>query len=139
MAIDIRGIPIDRDLRTHVATRITGAVADLPTRPIATLVTFFDENGPKGGRAMRCAVTMRLPRRPHVRIENIAETPRLAFDGAFAKLERDLKQARNRDLESKRRPKKYYAASQLMKPEGAGQGVAPGRRTGRRSPSRRRA
>ena len=135
MAIEIRGVPADRALRTRVTARLTAALARLATKPGAAQATFFDENGPKGGPAMRCALTVRLPYRPHVRVEDTAETLRTAFDGAFAKLERELERDRDRDRESKRHPKKYYTARRLTE----GVGTTPERKTGRRSLGRRRA
>jgi sigma 54 modulation/S30EA-like ribosomal protein len=46
----------------------------------------------------------------HLRVERSAETPRLAFDAAFAVLERQLERYRERDRDNKRHPKKYFAA-----------------------------
>jgi hypothetical protein len=101
-----------------------------------TFVTFFDENGPKGGPAIRCALTVRVPYRPHVRAEDTAATSRVAFDGGLAKLGRELERYRDRDRESKRRPKKYFAAKRLLSapPEGAG---AKAEHPSRRRPARR--
>ena len=82
---------------------------------------------------MRCALTVRLPYRPHVHVEDTAETLRTAFDGAFAKLERELERYRDRDRESKRHPKKYYVARRMIAGDGSGTSVEPVRR----SPSRR--
>ena len=138
MAIEIRGVPTDRALRAHVTARLTPSLAHVATKPIAAQVTFFDENGPKGGPAMRCAVTVRLPYRPHVHVEDTAETLRTAFDGAFAKLERELERYRDRDRESKRHPKKYYTAKRLMSPEAGSTGATPERRSGRQGLNRRR-
>ncbi len=132
MAIEIRGVPTDRVLRAHVTARLTPSLAHVATKPIAAQVTFFDENGPKGGPAMRCAVTVRLPYRPHVHVEDAAETLRTAFDGAFAKLERELARYQDRDRESKRHPKKYYTARRLMTTEAGSAAAAPERRSGRR-------
>jgi ribosome-associated translation inhibitor RaiA len=137
MPIEIRGVPTDRALRAHVTTRLTPSLAHVATKPIAAQVTFFDENGPKGGSAMRCAVTVRLPYRPHVHVEDTAETLRTAFDGAFAKLERELAQYQDRDRESKRHPKKYYTAKRLMTPEAGGAGDTSKRRSGQRGLGRR--
>lgn len=114
MAIDIRGVPVDKTLRTRITAQLTTALARVTTKPGGAQAAFFDENGPKGGPAMRCALTVRLPSRPHVRAEEIAENPRAAFDGAFAKLERELERDRDRDRESKRHPKKYYTATRLL-------------------------
>ena len=133
MAIEIRGVPTDRPLRAHVTARLTPSLARVTTKPITAQVTFFDENGPKGGPAMRCAVTVRLPYRPHVHAEDTAETLWTAFDGAFAKLERELERYQDRDRESKRHPKKYFTAKRLMTPEAGSAGAAPKqRRSGRR-------
>jgi hypothetical protein len=47
-------------------------------------------------------------------VEHVAETPRLAFDGGFAVLERQLARFRERERERRRRPKKYYVAKRLL-------------------------
>jgi ribosome-associated translation inhibitor RaiA len=85
-------------------------------RPITAHVTFVDDNGPKGGRAAPCALTVRLPHRPHIRVEKVAETPRLAFDAALAVLRRDLEQYRERQRDQQRHPKKYCVAKRLREP-----------------------
>lgn len=139
MAIEIRGVPADRALRTHVAAHLTSSLARLATKPTTAQVTFFDENGPKGGPAMRCAITLRLPYRPHIRVEDTAETLRVAFDGAFAKLERELERYQDRDRENKRHPKKYYTAKRLMTAEAGGTSAAPEPPSARRGLGRRRA
>jgi ribosome-associated translation inhibitor RaiA len=93
---------------------MAAALARLAVRPVRSQAVFVDDNGPKGGRAMRCALTVRLPFRPTVRVERSAETPRLAFDDAFAVLERQLGRYRERDRENKRHPKKYFAAERTV-------------------------
>ena len=136
MAIEIRGIPIDRSLQAHAEKTLTAILGRLAVKPVGAQVTFFDDNGPKGGLAVRCALTVRLPYRPHLRAEGTAENARLAFDAGFGKLERELERYRERERERKRYPKKYYAADQLMKAgeEGA---RAPGRAS-RATPGRTR-
>lgn len=79
----------------------------------ATL-TFTDDNGPKGGRAMRCAVGVTLPRRAVVRAEHTATTVRLALDGVLETLERELARFVERRRDAARHPKKYYAAKRLQ-------------------------
>jgi hypothetical protein len=44
----------------------------------------------------------------------MASTPRLALDAGLAKLERRLRRIRQNARESKRRPKKYYAAGRAL-------------------------
>ena len=113
MAIEIKGIAIDAALGTRV-TRLVGAALDLvKVKPVTARATFFDDNGPKGGRAIRCALTVRLPYRPSIRVEELAATPRPAFDGALKALERQLERYRERERDSRRRPKKYWVAKRL--------------------------
>jgi ribosome-associated translation inhibitor RaiA len=109
--IEIRGIAIDRALQARISKELTAALARF-AMPLASpaRATFFDDDGPKGGPAVRCALTVRLPSRRQVRVEDTAGTARLAFDHSVAKLERELERYRERDRESKRHPKKYYTA-----------------------------
>lgn len=109
---------LERDpLRGRAARLMGGALANLAVAPVKGQAAFFDDNGPKGGRAMRCALTVRLPFRPSIRVERSAVTPRLAFDAAFAVLERQLERYRERDRDSKRHPKKYFAARRVLAEE----------------------
>jgi len=138
--IEIRGTPVGPALRARVTSELTTAVARLSETPVTVQVTFFDDNGPKGGRAIRCAVTVRVPYRPNVRVEHTAETARLAFDGSVATLSRELVQYRERDREDKRHPKKYFAARRLLierEPKATG-APEPGRRSARARLSQRR-
>ena len=114
MVIDIQGMARDRALRARAAKVVGAALEPIKMAPIRAKITFFDDNGPKGGRGMRCAVDVRLPYRPPVRVEQVAETSRLAFDGAFGALERQLERYRVRDRDIKRRPKKYFVARRLL-------------------------
>lgn len=111
--IQITGIVRD-PLRGRAGRLMAQALAPLTVKPVKGQVAFFDDNGPKGGRAMRCALTVRLPFRPSIRVERTAETPRLAFDAAFAVLERQLERYRERDRDNKRHPKKYFAARRAV-------------------------
>ena len=114
MAIEIRGIGRDRVLSARVSAHVGAALASLRVAPVAARITFFDDNGPKGGLGMRCALDVRVPYRPAIRIERVAATSRLAFDRAFATLGRQLERYRERDRDIKRRPKKYFVAKRLL-------------------------
>lgn len=116
--IEIRGLRKDTTLRSRVAKRLTAAIEPLGVAPVSAHVTFVDENGPKGGIGMRCAVLVQLPYRPSVRVEHVAESHRLAFDGAFAALERQLERYREKDRDNRRHPKKYFVARRVLE-EGA--------------------
>ena len=114
MTIDLRGLPIDEALRERVNQRLTAVLGRLAIEPTVVHVIFSDEDGPKGGPAIRCAVTATLPRRSPLHVEETAETPRSAFDRVAAMLERQLAKNRDRTREGKRRPKKYFAARRLL-------------------------
>jgi len=126
MTLAFRGIEIsgikDSALRAVISKRVGDALKPLQVQPVAAQVTFFDDNGPKGGRAVRCALTVRVPYRPTVRVEHTAVTPRLAFDATFKSLERQLERYRERNRDSRRHPKKYYVAKRLIEGEAAAEG-----------------
>jgi len=131
MTIAIRGRPLDQGLRTRVVQQLRATLGRLAVEPVAAQATFFYENGPKGGVALRCALTVRLPYRPPIRVEETAINARLAFDGSFAKLERELTQYRERDRERTRHPKKYYAARRLVSSETRNAATKPAPRRAR--------
>jgi ribosome-associated translation inhibitor RaiA len=114
MVIDIQGVERDKALRARAVKLVGAALEPITLTPVKAKITFFDDNGPKGGLGMRCAVDVRLPFRPVIRVEQVAETSRLAFDGALAALERRLERYRERDRDNKRRPKKYFVAKRLL-------------------------
>jgi len=112
-AIHIEGA-IGRPIpRGHVTTRLSQALSRLPVHPVAAHVRFSDVNGPKGGIDIRCTLLVELPRRPAIRVEREATTPRLAFDASYERLVRLLERSRERWQDERRHPKKYYAASRL--------------------------
>jgi ribosome-associated translation inhibitor RaiA len=113
-AIDIHGLAPDRAFRVRLTSRVRRILAPLTTSPVTARIDFHDDNGPKGGVALRCAVTVRVPHQPRIRVEAVAENARRAFDGALAKLERRIERYRERPRDRQRRPKKYYAARRLL-------------------------
>lgn len=110
--VKISGLKPSTSLRDRIEQRMRMALAAIAGRPACGEITFFDDNGPKGG-GVRCAFTVRLPYRPVLRVEHTATTPRLAFDGGFATLDRLLERYRERDRDNRRHPKKYFAARQV--------------------------
>jgi hypothetical protein len=109
----IKGETVDPALRSLVRRRMQEVLEPLRVRPVAAEVTFFDDDGPKGGRAWRCALTLRLPYRPPVRVERVELSPRLAFHAGYGILERQLARYREVDRDRRRRPKKYFIARRL--------------------------
>jgi hypothetical protein len=117
MTIDIEGLSARASLRAFIARRIAAAFDGLRTQPVAVRVGFTNENGPKGGDAMRCGINVDLPRRAPIHIEHRAPTERLAFDASLAALERRIDRERGRGRAVRRRPKKYYLAKRLLMPD----------------------
>lgn len=131
MIIATRGIGRDGALSARVRGRLAAALSALSAKPVRAQAAFFDDNGPKGGQALRCALTVWVPFRPAIRVEHTAQTARLAFDGAFPVLERQLARYRELDRDLRRRPKKYFVAKRVL-----GEGIEPQSRSRRRRRAR---
>jgi ribosome-associated translation inhibitor RaiA len=113
------GIDITSDVprpipSAHVGSRMRRVLSRLPLGPVTAHVAFRDVNGPKGGNDIRCAVLVELPRRPAIRVERLGRTPQIAFDATYDRVVRQLERSRERQQDSRRHPKKYYAASRLL-------------------------
>ena len=114
MEIQIEGA-LERPIpRGHVTTRMRQVLGRLPVHPVKARVTFSDVNGPKGGNDVRCAVQVELPHQAPIHVKRVALTPRLAFDASYDRVVRQLEGYRERLQDSRRRPKKYYAAKRLL-------------------------
>lgn len=123
MTIVIEGMNHDAALRAVMIRKLEALGARLRPPPVSARVGFTDENGPKGGVDTRCALTIEVPRRPAMHAEEVAATHRLAFDIAFASLERRARRDREANLDERRHPKKYYVAKRLR--EGRGSRTEP--------------
>ena len=126
IAIDIEGLLAnDPVLRARCARRTRQALARLGVTPLSARINFTDQDGPKGGVSVRCAITVPVPRRAPVHVEHVAPAQGTAFDGALDALEHRLAQGRRREREAGRRPKKYYVAKRALTGElpGAGRTV----------------
>jgi ribosome-associated translation inhibitor RaiA len=114
MTVLIHGVKRDPALRAVIVGKLEGLRARLRPAPVRARAAFTDENGPKGGVDTRCALTLEVPRRPAMHTEGVAARPRLAFDVAFASLERQALRDRQARRVERRRPKKYYLAKRLL-------------------------
>jgi ribosome-associated translation inhibitor RaiA len=107
--LEIQGLPPQAMTALRAEARVAAALA--PVRgALRARVAFIDENGPKGGPAIRCALTVTVPPRGVVHVETQAVNPRLALDGMLGKLERRLERRATARRDARRRPRKYYAA-----------------------------
>src|SRR5262245_60705918 len=101
--VSVIGIARYRALTERVTQQLTAALASLRVRPTSARAAFADDNGPKGGVAARCGLTVRIPHRAPLHVEHVAETPRRAFELALAALERGVERYRERARDSRRR------------------------------------
>jgi ribosome-associated translation inhibitor RaiA len=114
MKLEIRGVAGKPWLRAYVVDALGTTVERLGVAPVGAQIGFEDENGPKGGVAVRCLIEIRLPHRPPLDVRHVAESPRLAFDGALERIDRRMGRDRARRRARGRHPKKYYAAKQAL-------------------------
>ncbi len=68
MKVDIQGLERDPMLRGRVGRLVGAALETIKAAPVRARVTFFDDDGPKGGLALRCAVNLHVPYRPAIHI-----------------------------------------------------------------------
>lgn len=116
MRVQVLGVERGRRIAGEATGRLRAAVASPPIKVTAAQIRFTDENGPKGGGVIRCAITLQIARRAPVHVEDVALSPRLALDRGLVKLERRLARLREGRRASARHPKKYFvAARELLK------------------------
>lgn len=115
--IDVEGPPVTAALRGKITRRMRDSLTRLGLAPLGVRVLFSDQNGPKGGADVRCAMSVRFPRRPAIVAEHTAETAELALEGGLEALRRRLEKFRERARAVNRRPKKYYVAKRLLAAE----------------------
>jgi ribosome-associated translation inhibitor RaiA len=97
-----------------VRQRLDALLAARGIEPARVSVAFVDENGPKGGPAIRCAADVTFARHPALHVESVDVTPRRALDAMLDVLDRQLLRFVGRLRDRARRPKKYFAAKRLL-------------------------
>lgn len=112
--VEVLGLPAWKAARLRSDERLGAALAALPARVSSARVVFSDQNAAKGGLDIRCGITVSVRGRGRVHVQDQAATPRRALDGALAKLERRLVRVEQLSRDSRRRPKKYFAAARLL-------------------------
>jgi ribosome-associated translation inhibitor RaiA len=103
MLTAIRGLRGQRRLRVEVVNQLSELLERRRFTPVSVRVAFFDDDGPRGGVAIRCALTVRPKRGPTIRVEHTARTHSAAFNGGLAILRRQLK----RHVQRRRRRARY--------------------------------
>lgn len=116
MTIQFSGLHVDAALRTRITDAVNETVTRIRTAALPAHVVFTDDDGPKNGPAIRCAITIRLPRHRAIHVERVDATKRSAFDLAHAALTRQVHDEAERLRDARRRPKKYFAARRALTP-----------------------
>jgi hypothetical protein len=94
MRIEITGLR-ERDHLRMRGERLLHDVLER-RRVVAVRAAFFDDDGPRRGEAIRCALTVTPRRGPAVRVQYSARTYAGSFNGAIAILKRRLKRRAER-------------------------------------------
>ena len=110
LRVEMTGIPKSQR-STQLKTQVAARLGMLPLRATTATLRFIDENGPKGGRAMRCSLTLKTPGRPPMHVGAVATTRRLAADAVLEKFERRLAREWEADRDNRRHPRKYFTAA----------------------------
>src|SRR6188474_908163 len=103
MLTRISGVGVRDRFRAEVEQQLDRLMARRGMAPRAVRVAFFDDDGPGGGVAIRCAITLTPLRGPILRVEHTARTRYGAFKGALTILARRLK----RRVQRRRRRARY--------------------------------
>lgn len=114
MNIRIENETKERIPREHVVNHMTRALRAIEGSAVTARVTFSDVNGPKGGADIRCALLVKVPGRPPIRVARVQTTPRLAFDESYAAAVRRLEEMTEHQRDAGRRPRKYFVAKRLL-------------------------
>jgi hypothetical protein len=110
MLTRISGVGARGRLRAEIVRRLERLVARRGVAPRAVRVAFFDDDGPRGGVAVRCALTLTPSKGPIIRVEHTARTYSAAFKGALTILARQLKRRVQRRRRRTRYPRPRPAA-----------------------------
>ncbi len=95
-----RGVGEAAEIREHVRRRLGFALARFEGRLTSADVVVTDENGPKGGPAIRCDISVRGDRGGEIRASDGAADPLEAVDMAAGRIARAVARA----LERRRDP-----------------------------------
>jgi hypothetical protein len=115
MLIRISGLRGRNRLRIDVAKQMRRLLERRSASPRAVRIAFFDDDGPRGGVAIRCALTLTPARGPGIRVEHTARTYSAAFKGALTILTRQVKRRRQRQRRPMRFPRPRPASARLRR------------------------
>lgn len=100
--------------RLGIARRLHDVLAPLGRGVRRCRVAFADDNGPKGGVAVRCSIDVRVARWSPIHVEARAVSAGRALLEAMDRLRRRVERARTGGREAGRHPKKYFVAKRAL-------------------------
>lgn len=113
--IAVVGITAAQASRLAVEPQMRTILAPLGDGVRRVRVAFTDDNGPKGGVAVRCAIDVRVARWPEIHVEASAVSARRALDEALEKLAARAGRTREAVRDKRRYPKKYFVATRALR------------------------
>lgn len=114
MRIGISGLEGQARLRVEVVARLSGLFERRRLSSVSARAAFSGEDGPRGGMAIRCALTVRLEGARAIRIEHAPGTYGAAFRGVLSSLKRQLE----RHAQRGRRRARHRARTPRMESTG---------------------
>jgi hypothetical protein len=112
--IEIVGSPSMKSAAPGVRSRVRHALTSVAGAARTCRVAFSDENGPKGGPAVRCTLDLRVTRAAPIHVVGRATTVALALKEALERLEHRLERRIGGLRDLSRRPRKYFVAARAM-------------------------
>jgi hypothetical protein len=100
--------------RVRVLERVQAALVPLRDGARRCRVAFIDDNGPKGGVAIRCTIDVRISHWPAIHVEGVAISQQLALHLALNRLKRRINHALAASRATSRHPKKYFVAARML-------------------------
>jgi hypothetical protein len=112
--IEIVGIPGRTSARLDATRRLRALLQPIGRAARRCRLAFRDENGPKGGVAVRCTVDLTLQRRRPIHVDARATSAALALAEALDRLQRRTERVVGALRDAGRHPKKYFVAARAL-------------------------
>ena len=102
----------ERQARQLLAVaRLAATLTPLGRAALGARLAVSDQNGPKGGVAIRCTIDAQVARWAPIHADARATSARAALSEALDRFERLVRRAARMARDGRRRPKKYFAAA----------------------------
>ena len=119
LRVEIIGVADDACRRLGLPERVHDVVAPLGEAARRCRVAFADDNGPKGGVAIRCRIDVQIAHWPGLHVEGLGTSPRVALHEALDRLKRRIVRLLTEKRVRSRHPKKYFVAARALAAGGA--------------------